>query len=54
MCLPGKELIDLSGGMEVLVVFVATELLSSREAQERLRTPRSWGGYLFALLNKYI
>lgn len=40
--------------MEVLLVFVAMELLSSREVQEKLRTPRSWGSYLFALLNKYI
>lgn len=54
MCLPGKEVINLSGGMEVLVVFEALELLSSREVREKPWTPRSWGGYLFALLNKYI
>lgn len=36
MCLPGQEVINLSGGMEVLVVFVAMELLSSREVQEKL------------------
>lgn len=54
MCLPGKEVIHLSRGMEVLVVFEATGLLSSREVQEKLRTSRSWGSYLFALLNKYI
>lgn len=47
MCLPGKELINLSGGMEVLLVFVAVELLSSREAQEKLRTPRRSLGQLF-------
>lgn len=39
----GEGVINLSGGMEALVVFVATALLSSREAREKMRTPQELG-----------
>lgn len=54
MCLTEKEVINSSGGTEVLVVLQATVLLSSRTVEANEQAPRRQSIYLIDLFNKDI